>query len=79
MQWLLPLHAHTENAGKRAPSASVAGVEDATELSAGSEYTCALLSTGGIKCWGYNGFGQLGAASTETFSAAPLAVTGINL
>ena len=29
-------------------------------LAAGYSYTCALLSSGTIDCWGCNGYGQLG-------------------
>ncbi|MFZ5630200.1 MAG: RCC1 domain-containing protein [Spirochaetota bacterium] len=32
----------------------------AMQLAAGSNHTCALLSDGFVRCWGDNGFGQLG-------------------
>jgi alpha-tubulin suppressor-like RCC1 family protein len=34
-----------------------------TQLVAGYFHTCALLTNGGIRCWGYNGNGQLGDGS----------------
>ena len=44
-----------------------------TQISAGSEYTCALKNDGSVLCWGYNGHGQLGR---NTGSANPTAVIG---
>ncbi|HVG62755.1 MAG TPA: RTX toxin [Hyalangium sp.] len=32
------------------------------QLAAGANHTCALLTSGAARCWGYNGFGQLGIA-----------------
>ncbi len=42
-------------------------------ISAGSEHTCAILSTGAAKCWGENFNGQLGDDSTDD-SNLPAAV-----
>jgi alpha-tubulin suppressor-like RCC1 family protein len=45
-----------------------------TQLSGGSNFTCALGSTGAAYCWGTNANGELGNGST-TGSSVPVAVT----
>ena len=66
----------------------VGGITSATEIvtgvgTEGGGYSCALLSTGGIDCWGENERGELGNGSTQgpdcggTCSATPVQVSGI--
>ena len=50
--------------------------ESAVQVSAGENHTCALTSTGSIKCWGSNALGYLGDGSA-TPSLVPVSVVGI--
>jgi alpha-tubulin suppressor-like RCC1 family protein len=48
-------------------------------IAAGVEHTCALMDAvhgGGVKCWGWDGYGQLGLG-TITYRTTPVAVVGL--
>ena len=47
-----------------------------TAIDTGTSHTCALTTAGGVKCWGPNGYGQLGDNSVE-FRLIPVGVTGL--
>ncbi len=58
------------------PASAVVGVTGAKALAAGQEFTCALLVTGTVRCWGEGSLGQLGNGSSAG-SNVPVDVTGL--
>ena len=47
-----------------------------TSITAGGYHTCAVMTDGSVRCWGYNGSGRLGD-NTLTDSAVPVRVSNI--
>jgi uncharacterized repeat protein (TIGR02059 family) len=47
-------------------------------IATGLNFTCALMNSGGVKCWGNGGNGQLGAGNTSTFNA-PVNVSAVGV
>jgi alpha-tubulin suppressor-like RCC1 family protein len=57
---------------------SVTGLSaTAVKVSVGGDFSCALLTTGAVQCWGNNGYGQLGNGSAAG-SLTPVTVSGIS-
>jgi alpha-tubulin suppressor-like RCC1 family protein len=58
----------------------VPGLRDVTEVSAGQRFSCALLNTGEVRCWGLNLIGQIGIPwerGQRSLSTTPVSVTGL--
>ena len=46
-------------------------------VAAGNNHTCAVTTAGGVKCWGYDGSGQLGNDAALTNQPTPVDVAGL--
>ena len=69
--------AYKTKTGQQAYTIVVGGaVLHVTQIAAGGYHTCAVTTSGGAKCWGYNYNGQLGNNST-TQSKVPVDVFGL--
>ena len=55
----------------------LAPLTNIAQVSGGNSHTCALTTTGGVKCWGWNESGQIGDSTTRTERPTPVDVTGL--
>jgi len=61
----------------RTTAVSVLEITGAKDIGTGYGYTCAILADDSIKCWGRNGYGELGNGTTLN-SNVPVPVLGIS-
>jgi alpha-tubulin suppressor-like RCC1 family protein len=68
-------------AGAVADQASQPGLAAAGRIAAGGDHTCAILSDGSVRCWGYGASGQLGYGNTNSVgdNETPASVGPVNL
>ncbi len=59
---------------RSSPGGDLALGARALQVTSGGYHTCALLSSGQVKCWGYNGHGELGYGHTTQYTA-PISVS----
>jgi len=67
----------TSGADKLSPS-SVLGLTGVGSISMGASHSCAVLTSGSVKCWGYNWYGQVGDGTSGTDRLTPVSVTGLS-
>lgn len=46
-------------------------------MAVGNQHTCVLTTQGGVKCWGLNGYGQLGNNSDDIYNLNAVNVSGL--
>jgi alpha-tubulin suppressor-like RCC1 family protein len=53
------------------------GTVPATAIATGAVHSCALIRSGGVRCWGWNAFGQVGDGTTVD-RPTPVGVAGLS-
>ncbi len=67
-----------ESNNRKPMPVDVMGINDASGIACGANFSCALRKTGAVSCWGGGLGGQLGNGSSKLSQPIPAAVTGLN-
>lgn len=68
----------SENVNQNEPGTLVSGINNAREVMAGYQHSCAVLEDGSAKCWGWDNYFQLGDGG-ELGVAQPNQLTPVNV
>ena len=65
---------------QKKPVTTVSGLSGVRAIAVGAYHSCALTTTGGVKCWGQNEYGQLGNGEfgKDKYKNGPVPVSGLN-
>ena len=55
--------------GDNLPAVDLGPGQSAKFIALGADHTCVILGDGGVKCWGGNGYGQLGYGNTNNYNS----------
>ncbi|MDX2091278.1 MAG: hypothetical protein SFX73_25695 [Kofleriaceae bacterium] len=61
----------------KTPEPPVTGSRKVTKIAAGDGFACAVLDSGGVRCWGRNDGGERGTAKGPDDAATPVDVPGV--
>jgi len=59
------------------PFAYVSGITNAQSVTVGNGFACAVLASGGVECWGWEDYGELGNGKSDV-SPTPVAMAGLS-